>query len=231
MMLSIGQFIDDKWLETFQKKILNKQLTNKFLKLAKTILISFAISSRSFHQLPNDTASDTDNNNGPKRVFYNNNKPSNVIPQDTVSSSASSKLNHSVSHSRIPRKKPPPRLPVNARKAPQKDKTPYTMVKSKSDLNTLKTYPDSFTVLPSPKRSPSAGYNNKRRKNNDDDDDDSLADFEWIKPLPEKLYEAATAADKYMDEPTYITDHFGQHVSVPSSPIITDKIMVGSSHR
>lgn len=104
------------------------------------------------------------------------------------------------------------------------------MVKSKSDLNTLKTYPDSFTVLPSPKRSPSAGYNNKRRKNNEDDDD-SLADFEWIKPPPEMLYEAATAADKYMDDPAYVTDHFGQHVSVPSSPIITDKIMVGSTHR
>lgn len=192
--------------------------------------------SRSFHQLPNET-SDTDNNNAPSRVFFTNNKPHNVIPTDTASNSSSSKLSHSIAHSRLPKKTLPPRLPVTARKASLKEKAvqkekavPYTMVKSKSDLNTLKTYPDSFTILPSPKRSPSAGYNNKRRKNNEDDED-SVMDCEWIKPPAEKLYEAASAGDKYIDDSAYVMDHFGQHVSVPSSPIITDKIMVGSSHR
>lgn len=166
-----------------------------------------------------ETASDTDNNNRPARVFFTNNKPQNVIPLETTSNSSSSKLNHSIGHSKIPRK-----IPVNAQK------TPFTMVKSKSDLNSLKTYPDSFTIITSPKRSPSAGYENKRRKNNEEDED-SIMEFEWIKPPAEMLYEAATAGDKYLGEPTYVTDHFGTHVSMPSSPIVTDKIMVGSTHR
>lgn len=54
-------------------------------------------------------------------------------------------------------------------------------------------------------------------------------EFEWVKPPPEMLYEAATASEKCLGE--YSMDHFGQHVSVPSSPIVTDKIMIGSSHR
>lgn len=106
------------------------------------------------------------------------------------------------------------------------------MVKSKSDLNTLRTYPDSFTIVISPKRSPSAGYQDRRKKPAEEDED-SIMEFEWVKPPPEKLYEAAQAqADEKLDEePTYVTDHFGQHISMPTSPIITDKIMVGSSHR
>lgn len=176
---------------------------------------------RSFKQISNETASDTDNNNGPSRVFFKNNKPHNVIPRETTSTSSSSKLNHSVSHCKqAPRKKP-----VSAQK------TPFTMVKSKSDLNSLKTYPDSFTIITSPKRSPSAGYNQNKRRKNNDDDDDSIMEFEWVKPPPEKLYEAANAGEKYLDDPAYISDHFGQHISVPSSPIVTDKIIVGSSHR
>lgn len=164
-----------------------------------------------------ETASDTDNNNGPSRKFFTNNKPHDVIPLETTSNSSSSKLNHSIGHSKIPRK-----IPV--------DKSPFTMVKSKSDLNNLKTYPDSFTIITSPKRSPSAGYQNKRRKRNEEDED-SIVDFEWIKPPAEKLYEAASAGDKYLGEPTYIPDHFGPYISLPSSPIMTDKIIVGSNHR
>lgn len=144
-----------------------------------------------------------------------------MIPLDSTSNSSSAKLNHSVAHCKTVKKKP-----IASKKKPQ-----FTMVKSKSDLNTLKTYPDSFTVLTSPKRSPSAGYNtnqNKRRKNTDDDDD-SIMEFEWVKPPPEMLYEAASASEKCLGE--YSMDHFGQHVSVPSSPIVTDKIMIGSSHR
>lgn len=168
-----------------------------------------------------ENGSDTDNNNGPTLTFYSNNKPSNVIPRDSTSTSSSSKLNHSVAHSKIPRKKPV---------APAKN-VPFTMVKSKSDLNTLKTYPDSFTIITSPKRSPSAGYDKNKRRKNGDDDDDSLMDCEWIKPPPEMLYEAANAGDKYLEEQTYVIDQFGKKVSVPTSPIVTDKIMVGSSHR
>lgn len=144
-----------------------------------------------------------------------------MIPLDTASNSSSSKLTVSISHSKPPKKKPP----ILTKKSPP------TMVKSKSDLNSLKTYPDSFTIVSSPKRSPSAGYQNKRRKNINDDDDDSIMDFEWVKPPPEMLYEASKASEKHVEEPTYISDHFGQHVSMPTSPIITDKIIVGSSHR
>lgn len=175
--------------------------------------------SRSFQQLSNGTASDTDNNNGPSRVFYTKSKPTKVIPPDTTSSSSSSKFNHSVAHSKGAKKKPV------VTKKPQ-----FTMVKSKSDLNTLKTYPDSFTILPSPKRSPSAECQSGRRKSNLDDEDEMM-DFDWVKPPPEKLYEAANSGDKSFDEPTYVTDHFGQLVSMPTSPILTDKIMVGSSNR
>lgn len=155
-------------------------------------------------------------------MFYTNNKPHNVIPIDTASNSSSSKLTVSISHSKPPKKKP----------SAVAKKSPYAMVKSKSDLNnSLKTYPDSFTIVSSPKRSPSAGNQNTRRKNINDDDDDSIMDFEWVKPPPEMLYEASKASEKHVEEPTYISDHFGQHVSMPTSPIITDKIIVGSSHR
>lgn len=150
-------------------------------------------------------------------------------------------------------------------------KSQYLCVKSKSDLNTLKTYPDSFTIVASPKRSPSAGYQKKRRtkvteKNssklkNDDDDDDYMMDFEWVKPPAEKLYEASK---KYLDEPcyvpkhfnelvtpletvpSYVLDHFGKEVpvvptysienfekqaSMVTSPIITEKVKIGSNNR
>jgi hypothetical protein len=152
-----------------------------------------------------------------------------VIPLDTTSNSSSqhskSKFNHSVAHSKLPKSKKKPLASVQ--------KTPYTMVKSKSDLNTLKTYPDSFTIVASPKRSPSAGYQNKRRKSVikrenaklkenanlkenvklKEDDDDSIMDFEWKKPPAEKLYEAGR---KYLDEPTYVPGHFKE--PVPMSP-------------
>lgn len=183
-----------------------------------------------------------------------------MIPSDTTSNSSSSKskLNHSVAHSKLPKTKKKPAVGVQ--------KSPYTMVKSKSDLNTLKTYPDSFTIVASPKRSPSAGYQNKRRKDViekangtlKEDDDDSIMDFDWVKPPAEKLYEAS---QKYLSEPTYVPGHFGEpvpmnppeyvldhfgkevpvtpyivdnygkQVSMPTSPIITDKVMIGSSNR
>lgn len=142
-------------------------------------------------------------------------------------SASKSRLNHSISHSKLPLKKKPI----------QPNKVPYTMVKSKSDLNTLKTYPDSFTIITSPKRSPSAGYNQNKRLKGTEEDDDSMMDYyEWVKPPTEKLYEAASTGDQKtfdpsFDESLYISDHFGQRISVPSSPIITDKIMIGSSHR
>jgi hypothetical protein len=197
-------------------------------------------------------------------MFYTNKKPHNVIPLDTTSNSSSSKskFNHSVAHSKLPKAKKKPVASVQ--------KSPYTMVKSKSDLNTLKTYPDSFTIVASPKRSPSAGYQNKRRKNviekanvklkPKEDDDDSIMDFEWVKPPAEKLYEAS---QRYLEEPTYVPGHFGEpvpmtppayvsdhlgkkvpmtppyvvegnygkQISMPTSPIITDRVMIGSSHR
>lgn len=178
-------------------------------------------------------------------MFSSNQQQNRVIPTATSSTASSSKLNHSVAHSKLPLKKKASKSSASAKKSP------FLMVKSKSDLNALKTYPDSFTIIStqSPKRSPSAGFNSKRKKN-EDEDDDSIIEFEWVKPPPEKLYEAASAAEKYLDEPAYtadhfgprvsekyldepayIADHFGQRVSLPSSPIITDKIMIGSSHR
>jgi hypothetical protein len=172
-----------------------------------------------------------------------------VIPQETTSNSSSSKLNHSVSHSKIPKRKSLTKLPTKATKGAAKASTPknpkITLVKSKSDLNSLRTYPDSFTIVTSPKRSPSAGPHNKRRKN-PEEDDDLVMEFEWVKPPPEKLYEAASLKEKFVeepiyenghfgprvvDEPVYVPDHFGQRISVPTSPILTDKVMVGSSHR
>lgn len=137
-------------------------------------------------------------------------------------------------------KKPPQN--ANNKKLPLKRPNavvPYTMVKSKSDLLSIKSYPESFTIVTSPRRSPSAGFKeSKRRKyagGNDDGDEDSIMDFEWVKPSPSMLFEAAQSgiADEevIVEEPPYITDAFGQHVSIPTTPILTDKVMVGSSHR
>jgi hypothetical protein len=145
---------------------------------------------------------------------------------DSTSTTSSSKLNHSIA------------LSKTKSKTSTTDRSPYLMVKSKSDLNSLKTYPDSFTILISPKRSPSAGYNNNNKRKpslggmgDDDDDDDSIIDIEWNRPAPEKLYEAAKAAEKQYEEQNFVIDEFGQHISVPTSPILTDKIIVGSRHR
>lgn len=209
----------------------------------------------------------------PAQTLFSINKPYNVIPNDTTSNSSASKskLHHTISHSNLA--KPNKKTVVNVPK-----KSPYLAVKSKSDLNTLKTYPDSFTIVASPKRSPSAGYQNKRRtkvidkssvngknslklKNDDEDDEDYMMDYEWVKPAAEKLYEASK---KYLDEPcyvgkhynervpqqekvpsymldhfgkevpvipTYTTDNFDQQVSMVTSPIITEKVNIGSSNR
>lgn len=192
--------------------------------------------SRKFRQISTETTSDTDNNNKaakkPPRFPYTRNK-SNL---DRTSTSSSSKLNHTVSHVvPVNTKKPllrKPKLPLKRSNAV----APYTMVKSKSDLLSLQSYPESFTIVPSPRRSPSAGFSEtKRRKFRNDDDEDSIMDFEWVKPSPSKLLEAAQSAApeevEAVEEPPYITDIFGQHVSIPTTPILTEKVMVGSSHR
>jgi hypothetical protein len=139
---------------------------------------------------------------------------------------------------------------------------PVKLVKSKSDMHSLKTYPDSFTVLPSPKKSPSAGANVKRRRTLggcQDDDDDSILDSDWIKPPVEKLYEVSSlrkperptelleveckdeeiieecrkdVCEETMEvETKYTIDHYGQKVSMPTTPIITERIMTGSRNR
>ena len=229
---------------------------SKYRSLSASRDASFSLSyHKGLDQLTIENTSDTDNNNGSSRSFYLNNRQNRVVPLDITSNSSSSKLNHSIAHTKSVRRKPPikPLVKTSGKSTtrpspllrrslsrpslkppPVKSvvqKNPYALGgKSKSDLNSLKTYPDSFTILPSPKRSPSAGYTNKRQ-NSDEEDDDSVMDFEWVKPAAEKLYEAATTGDKYLGEPTFIADHFGQHVSVPTSPIITDKVKIGSSHR
>lgn len=138
--------------------------------------------------------------------------------------------------------------PLKTKKPPTKNQklplkrsnavAPYTMVKSKSDLLSLKSYPESFTIVTSPRRSPSAGFSeSKRRKSGNEEDEDSVMDFEWVKPSPSKLLEAAQSGvpeeeeEMNVEEPPYVTDIFGQHVSIPTTPILTDKVMVGSSHR
>lgn len=164
--------------------------------------------------------------------FHKRNKSTSAIAIDTASTSSSSKLNHTVSHVVVKNTKPA--------RAPTKRTTPFTMVKSKSDLMSLKSYPESFTIVTSPRRSPSANFEeSKRRKFNkngvvmEDDDDDEIMDFDWVKPPASKLYEAAQACEKIesIEDPPYVTDSFGQHVSIPTTPILTDKVMIGSSHR
>lgn len=149
------------------------------------------------------------------------------IGLNSASTSSSSKLNHTVSHVILKKTKPPPKT--------TKKNVPFTMVKSKSDLMSLKSYPESFTIVTSPKRSPSAGYTeSKRRKTcGKEDDDEEMMDYEWIKPPAAKLYEAAQVADAInsIEEPPYVTDVFGQHIAKPTTPILTDKVMIGSSHR
>jgi hypothetical protein len=128
---------------------------------------------------------------------------------------------------------------------------PVKLVKSKSDMHSsLKTYPDSFTVLPSPKKSPSAGSNMKRRRTLggcEEDDDDSILDTDWIKPPAEKLFEVSSLREPDEEliekcgedvceetveiETKYAIDHYGQKVSMPTTPIITDRIMTGSRNR
>jgi hypothetical protein len=153
---------------------------------------------------------------------------------------SSSKLNHTVSHVDVTNSRKLPLL--NNKKLPFKKTNataPYTMVKSKSDLISLKSYPEAFTIVASsPRRSPSAGFSeSKRRKKGEvDADEDSIMDFEWNKPTPAKLLEAAQNGlepqnEEEVEESFYITDALGQHVSIPTTPILTDKVMVGSSHR
>lgn len=110
----------------------------------------------------------------------------------------------------------------------------------------LKTYPNSFTVVSSPfTRSPSAGgvksrkpsiLKDKDNTKDEDGDGDSLMDFDWIKPAPEKLFEAAQYKEK---ENTYesiddkIVDYDVDHrdMSMPTTPILTDKVNIGPKNR
>lgn len=124
---------------------------------------------------------------------------------------------------------------------------PVKLVKSKSDMHSLKTYPDSFTVLPSPKKSPSAGANTKRRRTLggcEDDDDDSILDTDWVKPPPEKLFEVSSVRESVVEkgvdedddceemlETKYSIDQYGQRISMPTTPIISDRIITGSKNR
>lgn len=227
-------------LETF--KLISSSNFNLFL-------------NRKFHQISTESTSDTsDNNNNisskstnitvssrnlsstkptnakkpPRAPFLSRrNKTMSSFALNSASTSSSSKLNHSVSHVVL----------KNPRAAPKsvKKSVPFTMVKSKSDLMSLKSYPESFTIVTSPKRSPSAGYcESKRRKTCDkDEDDDEMMDYEWIKPPAAKLYEAAQAAEAIEDieKPPCVNDIFGQQIVRPTTPILTDKVMIGSSHR
>jgi hypothetical protein len=140
-----------------------------------------------------------------------------------------------VSHVILDKTKKPIRkrtsITIQQQKKQQKPQ-PYTMVKSKSDLMGLKSYPEAFTIVTSPRRSPSVncGEIKKRKTSNDDDEIESFMESDWIKPPASKLYEAAHAEDIEMaEDPPYITDIFGQHVSIPTTPILTDKIMIGSN--
>lgn len=111
------------------------------------------------------------------------------------------------------------------------------MVKSKSDLISLKSYPESFTIVTSPRLQSSNNCGQSKRSKTsdiyDDDDDDeeqSIMKSEWITPSNLKLYEAASTKDVNENEnPLYIND-IVQGISNPTTPILTDKIMTGS-HR
>lgn len=223
------------------------------------IKIIFCGFSRSFHQISTESTSSSDNNNNnkmkpvsttitiskssstkpsnakkPPRVPFlsKRNKTMSSIAINSASTSSSSKLNHTVSHVILKNTKAPARKTKDTKKD-----VPFTMVKSKSDLMSLNSYPEAFTIVTSPRRSPSAGYcESKRRKIGGcggEDDDDDMMEYEWVKPPAAKLYEAAQAAESVdnIEEPPYAVDIFGQHISKPTTPILTDKVMVGSSHR
>ncbi|KAG5671702.1 hypothetical protein PVAND_001885 [Polypedilum vanderplanki] len=198
---------------------------------------------RKFHQISTETTSDTDNNNKyrtrkPQNFLQKRNKSKSALTLNINSaSSSSSKLNHTVSHVVLDKAKPKLTRTVSKKNLPTQA-PPFTMVKSKSDLMSLKSYPEAFTIVTSPRRSPSAGAcESKRRKISKngivEEDDDSIMDYEWVTPPAAKLYEAAQMSDKIesIEEPPYITNIFGQHVSIPTTPILTDKVMIGSSHR
>lgn len=128
------------------------------------------------------------------------------------------------------------------------------LVKSKTE-HTLKTYPEAFTVLPSPKKSPSAGCLAKRRRSSDFDDGDSVQiESDWIKPPVDKMLDFVTPREEEMMEDDcgdyeielmgeeeeesdelkgrkYHIDQFGQKVSMPTTPIITDRVKTGSKNR
>lgn len=104
----------------------------------------------------------------------------------------------------------------------------------------LKTYPNSFTVVSSPfTRSPSAGGQKSRKPSvvqDKDEDGDSLMDFDWIKPAPEKLFEAAQYKEKeniYESVDDKIVDYDVDHrdMSMPTTPILTDKVNIGNKNR
>lgn len=152
-----------------------------------------------------------------------------------------------------PMKPPVPRtIKSQCSKVARKPPLPTVkLVKSKTS-HTLKTYPDSFTVLPSPKRSPSAGCLTKRRRSSDFEDDDSIQiETGWMKPSAEKLLEFASPHDderlsmdceielmgeeeednEELKNRKYNIDQFGQKVSMPTTPIITDRVKTGSKNR
>lgn len=186
------------------------------------IFCNYDKNSRNFNEISIETTTDTENNNE-TRIYYNNKNPAAIKPtkpklqtKSPSTSSKFSKFNNSVTHSAQSSTKQTPKT------------TPYTLVKSKSDLMSLKTYPNSFTIVSSPfTRSPSAGGQKTRKPTLDkekDEDGDSLMDFDWIKPAPEKLYEAAQYKEKDYDVDP-------RDMSMPTTPILTDKVNIGNKNR
>ncbi len=87
--------------------------------------------------------------------------------------------------------------------------------RSKTD-NNLKGYPTAFKIIPSPVASAPPTPRMSRRKfiPKQTSDDDNM-ETEWFKPPPEKLREAMSY----------------KMMSLPTSPIITNRIRIGSENR
>lgn len=90
------------------------------------------------------------------------------------------------------------------------------------DSNQLKTYPGAFTIISSPVASapptPMAMRHHRYLTHEDLLDDFDDFEDEWIKPPIDKLLEAGQVLDDQM-------------ITHPTSPILTDKIMIGADNR
>lgn len=182
---------------------------------SRFIFYLFFCYCRNLNNYSTETASEYENNRNNNNVtYFDETMPTIVKPKSARATpmrsrpTTPSKFVHSITHA------PASSRPIS-RHSSQLSLRLHT--RSKTD-NNLKSYPTAFKVIPSPVVSapPTPRMSRRKFKSKNGPDEYDKMETEWIKPPPEKLREVMSQT---------------KMMSLPTSPIITSKIRIGSENR